>query len=264
MATKDVLKLKSLEFKVFQFIQNELKNCEVSTSNVTIETITKRAQIPQADVVRSVVHLRNKFVIEVDFEDDEIDVLAFIYLNEKKLKKMEVVEEQDPELRNQLNKKYTKYTTSQLQIKYPTLTGIDQEVCRDLLQKRGVPIVGTPSCPKAGAYVNPDNAFGSEEELAQTEKEYAKLTKVSKSTAKTEKKPVEKKDVTGEVKPGKRKVLTPEEEEFLSLKRVELPDRKQLVVACMEFGIPKQALEKVQPPIASWSYIYDIYRQHGK
>ena len=41
--------------------------------------------------------------------------------------------------------------------------------------------------------------------------------------------------------------------------------KKQLVVGWMDFGITKQQIDKfVDPSIIGWSYVYTIYREHGK
>jgi len=69
----------------------------------------------------------------------------------------------------------------------------------------------------------------------------------------------------------KREIIpfTEEQTQFVGdqIKRYEAKElsKKELVVSFMEFGITKQQIDKfVDSSILHWSYVYDIYRAHGK
>jgi len=63
--------------------------------------------------------------------------------------------------------------------------------------------------------------------------------------------------------------FTPEQQEVVNteIKRYQdsVISKKELVVTLMENGIAKQQIDRyVDPKILNWSYVYDIYRAHGK
>lgn len=177
---KDQVVLTPIEFRIFNEIQSSLKGLEPSTSNVNINSLHVKLKITEgliADAIIKMAKIHNILDVELE-EDDELDSLEFIYLNDKKLKKVEIIQEEDAKVRAELKKKYTKYTTPQLQIKYPTLKGVEKIVCAEILEKRGMG-------PKPNEVIDTDVEMSEKDlkKIADAEKAENKKTGGSKPAA---------------------------------------------------------------------------------
>ena len=219
---------------------------EFSTSNVNINSLHVKLKITEgltADAVMKLTKTHN--LLDVEMEEDEIDSLEFIYLNDKKVKKIEIIQEEDAKVRAEIRKKYTKYTTNQLQIKYPTLKGTEKIVCAEVLEKRGM-------APK------PHEMIDTDVEMSGADlKKIEKSEKAGKGKVKEAKLPVSPKEKT-DVGKVLNLTATPEQKAIIAMDASKAEKIRRL----FDTGLSVNVISKLA--VIDYVHVYDTIKAYQK
>jgi len=147
-----------------------------------------------------------------------------------------------------IEKKFKKIGSKELRVKLSRglLSATEVEIVKGILNKRET----------GESYKSPD----FEKESQETVKKIAEKQKNEPSSIST-------KEVKPKVEEKKTLKIVLTSEDSVRVKKVIdgfKGSKKELVVHLLESGFTKQQLDKYQPQIAHWSYIYDIARSMGK
>jgi len=150
-----------------------------------------------------------------------------------------------------IEKKFKKIGSKELRVKLSRglLSATEIEIVKRILDKRET----------GESYKAPDFEKESQETVKKiAEKQEVDGNNMPLKTVKESKPKVEKTKIS--------KVGLPFEDSVKIKKVIDgfKGSKKELVVHLLESGFTKQQLDKYQPQIAHWSYIYDIARSMGK